>query len=737
MYLHKSREKRGIFRTQKQNELMQHQQYFNNLFNAIFNKEMQAPFCNKTFVCDGKRGRRGKAGPRGLKGNRGPKGPPGAKGDIGPSGPAGIKGAKGDTGPRGPPGLSIEKARITMKPSDASVVEGTSATFTCEAKGNPKPDISWFHNNREIKSDDKNIKIIDNIGLEIENVSASDNGTITCVADNIIGKDKTSAQLIVLTKPFVTVNPKRLSATASLRYEIKCRATGSPTPVITWMKLGGIMPNDAQIDGSLIFQSIKTEDSGTYSCTARNKVGSMQAAMVILVQVKLGNQLSDQRIKFEDELKTMKTMVISLGLKSKLGSTMEPNKDIMYLHKSREKRGIFRTQKQNELIQHQQYFNNLFNAFFNKEMQAPFCNKTFVCIGKRGRRGKAGPRGMKGNRGPKGPPGAKGDIGPSGPAGIKGAKGDIGPRGPPGLSIEKTRITMKPSDASVVQGTSAKFTCEAKGNPKPDISWFHNKRKIKSDDKNIKIIDNIGLEIENVLVNDNGTITCVADNIIGKDKTSAQLIVLTKPFVTVNPKRLSATASLRYEIKCTATGSPTPVITWKKLGGIMSTDAQIDVNGSLIFQNIKTEDSGAYSCTARNKVGSMQAATVILVQDAKFKDCKELYAADLQGSAGYAKYSQFKVGPERGNYKLEVSGFTGNGGDSLSYHNNMQFSTKDKDNDQYGGNCARLHQGAWWYKRCHDSNLNGLHPSKGVVSTGSGISWLKGMANMIQLSSLK
>eukprot|EP00794_Sanderia_malayensis_P019525 gene19525-21454_t len=303
----------------------------------------------------------------------------------------------------------------------------------------------------------------------------------------------------------------------------------------------------------------------------------------------------------------------------------------MYLHKSRKKRDIFQSQKQDELIQsllqHQQSFKNLFIAYLNKKAQTPFCNKTFVCVGKRGRRGKAGPRGLKGKRGPRGPPG------------IKGAKGDIGPRGPPGLSIEKARITMKPSDASVVEGTSATFTCEARGNPKPDISWFHNNREIKRDDKNVKIIENIGLEINNISASDNGTITCVADNIIGKDKTSAQLIVLTKPFVTVNPKRLSATASLRYEIKCVATGSPTPVITWKKIGEIMPNDAQIDVDGSLVFEKIKIEDSGAYTCTAKNKLGSMQAAMVILVQgtsEVKFKDCKELYAAGKRRNGIYA-----------------------------------------------------------------------------------------------------
>ena len=54
----------------------------------------------------------------------------------------------------------------------------------------------------------------------------------------------------------------------------------------------------------------------------------------------------------------------------------------------------------------------------------------------------------------------------------------------------------------------------------------------------------------------------------------------------------------------------------------------------------------------------------------------------------------------------------------------MQFTTKDRDNDQYGGgNCAISRRGAWWYKSCDDSNLNGLYLSgqsgdQGVVLVG-------------------
>ncbi|XP_053389319.1 techylectin-5B-like [Mercenaria mercenaria] len=92
---------------------------------------------------------------------------------------------------------------------------------------------------------------------------------------------------------------------------------------------------------------------------------------------------------------------------------------------------------------------------------------------------------------------------------------------------------------------------------------------------------------------------------------------------------------------------------------------------------------------------------------------------DHEGSRAYAKYSKFKVGPESTNYKLEVSGYSGDAGDSLfkpkynnRIHNGMQFSTKDRDNDQSGSNCASNYNGAWWFNECFASHLNGLYQSK-------------------------
>jgi hypothetical protein len=54
----------------------------------------------------------------------------------------------------------------------------------------------------------------------------------------------------------------------------------------------------------------------------------------------------------------------------------------------------------------------------------------------------------------------------------------------------------------------------------------------------------------------------------------------------------------------------------------------------------------------------------------------------------------------------------------------MNFTTYDRDNDQSDINCAKDHggQGAWWYKACHHSNLNGLYLMAGELF-GKGMNW--------------
>ena len=97
---------------------------------------------------------------------------------------------------------------------------------------------------------------------------------------------------------------------------------------------------------------------------------------------------------------------------------------------------------------------------------------------------------------------------------------------------------------------------------------------------------------------------------------------------------------------------------------------------------------------------------------------------DFDENKKYATYSTFKVGNADTKYTLTVSGYGGDAGDSLTYHNGMKFSTKDQDNDAWDtGSCSTTDSGAWWYNNCHRSNLNGLYLVGPHSSYANGVNW--------------
>jgi len=78
-----------------------------------------------------------------------------------------------------------------------------------------------------------------------------------------------------------------------------------------------------------------------------------------------------------------------------------------------------------------------------------------------------------------------------------------------------------------------------------------------------------------------------------------------------------------------------------------------------------------------------------------------------------AEYESFRLSNEADKYALNVSGYTGDAGDAYNVAtlyewmaNGMNFTTFDRDNDEYPtGNCATT-QGGGWYMKCGTSSLN-------------------------------
>ncbi|XP_010210153.1 PREDICTED: angiopoietin-related protein 2-like [Tinamus guttatus] len=94
---------------------------------------------------------------------------------------------------------------------------------------------------------------------------------------------------------------------------------------------------------------------------------------------------------------------------------------------------------------------------------------------------------------------------------------------------------------------------------------------------------------------------------------------------------------------------------------------------------------------------------------------------DATGSPKFADYNLFSLEDESRGYLLRLGAYSGTAGDAMTsdnpnkVHDNMKFSTKDKDQDTYSKNCAYSYEGGWWYSACYSVRLN----FKGGLTWGS------------------
>ena len=99
---------------------------------------------------------------------------------------------------------------------------------------------------------------------------------------------------------------------------------------------------------------------------------------------------------------------------------------------------------------------------------------------------------------------------------------------------------------------------------------------------------------------------------------------------------------------------------------------------------------------------------------------------DFDGKKRHAVYQNFRISSEENGYRLTVSNFTGNAGNSLEFNTNTMFSTTDRNHSGSRIPCAQLYYGGWWFTwNCGMSNLNGMYMSSPVTrQVSDGIIWV-------------
>ncbi|XP_012945439.2 ficolin-1-like, partial [Aplysia californica] len=172
------------------------------------------------------------------------------------------------------------------------------------------------------------------------------------------------------------------------------------------------------------------------------------------------------------------------------------------------------------------------------------------------------------------------------------------------------------------------------------------------------------------------------------------------------------------------TWKPRPVLTLTN-GMTVVCDTKTDNGGWIVIQRRTSADVDFFRGWAEYKDGFGDLSGNFWFGLEKIHQLTNMRRYELridftfQGKDYYANYNNFVLSGEPENYKLQISGFSGNVEDNMAIHNGQAFSTKDRDNESTSTDCANYNHGAWWYKSCHRVNLNGKWGSTG----NQGLSW--------------
>ncbi|GFS52415.1 titin [Trichonephila inaurata madagascariensis] len=196
-----------------------------------------------------------------------------------------------------------------------------------------------------------------------------------------------------------------------------------------------------------------------------------------------------------------------------------------------------------------------------------------------------------------------------------------------GLPLKKI-VSLIVHEAPVIQpfslpekiqiGKSLSLTCAVtSGTPPLDFKWYKNQNLLSTG--NIKTLNKIGssLMIDPITENSGGNYSCVVSNSKGRDHFSVVLVVTAPPVWVSEPEDVEIIENQNLNLKCLASGSPNPVINWRKIGKSQRKDIPVyqnleSRNGSLLLVPTLKVHEGNYMCIADNGAGPLLKKMITL-----------------------------------------------------------------------------------------------------------------------------
>ncbi|KAM7051740.1 roundabout homolog 3 [Molossus nigricans] len=188
----------------------------------------------------------------------------------------------------------LERPSFLRRPVNQVVLADAPVDFPCEVRGDPPPRLHWRKEDGELPTGRYEIR--SDHSLWIGHVSAEDEGTYTCVAENSVGRVEASGSLIVHVPPQLVTQPQDQMAATGESVTFQCETKGNPPPAIFWQKEGSqvlLFPSQSlqptgrfsvSPRGQLNITGVQSGDAGYYVCQAVSVAGSILAKALLKVK---------------------------------------------------------------------------------------------------------------------------------------------------------------------------------------------------------------------------------------------------------------------------------------------------------------------------------------------------------------------------------------------------------------------------------------------------------------------
>ncbi|XP_031421933.1 basement membrane-specific heparan sulfate proteoglycan core protein isoform X10 [Clupea harengus] len=501
------------------------------------------------------------------------------------------------------------------EPKVQSVSAGSDVSFICTAKSqSPAYTLVWT---RQGNGKLPNRAMDFNGILTIQNVQPEDAGMYVCTGSNMLAMDEGTAILSVPeasqtqmfytayemfeghrkpvegTQPVASVHPPVLTLQQGQRAELRCTATGSPTPAIEWIAPPGgrISPSAVIRGGVLTISSVERSDEAEYICKALNIHGEHTARGVLYVhsaslpQV----QVSPQDVEAQ-EGQTLRLYCRAGGTPSpgitwkKRGGELPPQAIPSHGFHQFKSNSLDVLQRQVEELQARMERSDIGTLLIPNIR--PSDAGTFLCVG-------------------------------TNAIGSSEARIEVTVVRADTVTQE---ITIQPSIATVVEGETLELNCIVPGNPPPPVTWQRATGYLSSN----HLVLGTQLLIVQSSEADSGEYICRANGGSGQRQAAVSVSVtssasrLQSPIISIEPHSVAVKQGESATFRCRVYSGAQPVrLEWKLSNNLPLPDnANVSPDGSVItIVNARANNQGTYRCVASNLFGITHSIVSLIIKE--------------------------------------------------------------------------------------------------------------------------